>query len=132
MNIVFDTNVLVSAFVFGGLSGKALEYCIENDEIYISQWVISELSDVLRNKFQIEEAEVKNIVTIISAEFNLIAPFTPMPLICRDKDDNNILQLAESSNAHFIITGDKDLLVLEKFKQTGIIKPAGFLTIVKL
>ena len=40
--------------------------------------------------------------------------------ICRDPKDNYLLALAKDSQADFLITGDKDLLVLEKFENTVI------------
>jgi predicted nucleic acid-binding protein len=46
--------------------------------------------------------------------------------ICRDKDDNNIIALAVSAKADFIITGDKDLLVLKKYKSIRIVSPREF------
>jgi len=50
--------------------------------------------------------------------------------VCRDKQDNFILELAETSKAEFIITRDKDLLDLlnKKWKKTKIVKPEDFLT----
>ena len=107
MNIVFDTNVLISAFVFGGTSGKVLEFCVEQDELYISPWILRELTKVLHSKFKFPLTEIETIKSIINSGFNIINPHTHLPAICRDKDDNNILQLAESIKAHFIITGDK-------------------------
>lgn len=57
----------------------------------------------------------------------IVEPNTPLPNICRDPDDNNILQLAETANANFIVTGDKDLLTLAVFGSTKIVSPAVFM-----
>ena len=46
--------------------------------------------------------------------------------ICRDEKDNFLLSLAKDSNADFLITGDKDLLVLKKFENTEIVTIAEF------
>lgn len=48
--------------------------------------------------------------------------------ICRDEKDNILLDLAECCSADYIITGDRDLLVLKKIKVTRIIKPTDFLS----
>lgn len=45
---------------------------------------------------------------------------TSIVSVCRDPDDNILLALAKDSNADFLITGDKDLLILEKFGNTII------------
>jgi len=55
------------------------------------------------------------------------APATKLPKVCRDADDNNILQLAESIKTNYIITGDTDLLTLKKFRSSQIVSPAKFL-----
>ncbi|MEI6728824.1 MAG: putative toxin-antitoxin system toxin component, PIN family [bacterium] len=46
--------------------------------------------------------------------------------ICRDENDNMHLDLAQQAEANFIITGDKDLLILGKFENTLIIQPGDF------
>ncbi len=46
---------------------------------------------------------------------------------CRDPKDNKFLELAVAGNADCIVTGDKDLLVLNPFRDTKIISPANFL-----
>ncbi len=43
--------------------------------------------------------------------------------ISRDYSDDNILALAKSANAKYIVTGDKDLLTLKEFEGTEIISP---------
>lgn len=47
--------------------------------------------------------------------------------ICRDEDDNRFLEVAVTSQAEFIITGDRDLLILKKYKNTKIFSPKEFL-----
>jgi putative PIN family toxin of toxin-antitoxin system len=46
---------------------------------------------------------------------------------CRDTKDNKFLELAVSANASCIITGDKDLLVLNPFRGIPILNAADFL-----
>jgi putative PIN family toxin of toxin-antitoxin system len=47
--------------------------------------------------------------------------------VSRDKDDDKILQCGLEGNVDFIITGDKDLLVLNEYKNIKIIKPKDYL-----
>ena len=51
--------------------------------------------------------------------------------ICRDVKDNFLLALAKDGNADYLLTGDKDLLVIEKFGKTKIITIVGFLDLKK-
>lgn len=46
---------------------------------------------------------------------------------CRDVKDNKFLELAVDGGADFIITGDKDLLVLHPFRNVSMITPSSFL-----
>ena len=50
---------------------------------------------------------------------------------CRDIDDVKILGLSEAAKPDYIITGDKDLLVLKKFRSVPIITPREFWEISK-
>lgn len=47
--------------------------------------------------------------------------------ICRDPKDDKFIDLALSADAHFIISNDKDLLILESFNNTKILDPEDFL-----
>jgi predicted nucleic acid-binding protein len=51
--------------------------------------------------------------------------------LCRDKNDVHILGLAQRSLAENIITGDKDLLELVKYKSAKIITPREFWILLK-
>jgi putative PIN family toxin of toxin-antitoxin system len=47
--------------------------------------------------------------------------------VCRDEKDNKFLELAVSSNANIIVTGDLDLLVLNPFQAIEIVTPDIFI-----
>ncbi|MEA5489407.1 MULTISPECIES: putative toxin-antitoxin system toxin component, PIN family [Pseudanabaena] len=48
--------------------------------------------------------------------------------ICRDRKDDKFLELAINRKADYLITGDRDLLVLHPFRNIQILTPADFLT----
>jgi hypothetical protein len=50
--------------------------------------------------------------------------------VCRDPDDNKLLEIAIAGRADCLVTGDQDLLVLDPFHGIPILTPAKFLTIV--
>lgn len=127
MKVVVDTNVLISAFVFGGNAERALEKVIALGELICSDFILTELTRVLTAKFEVPADKVSRILDTLSQTAIIIEPNSPLPNICRDPDDNNILQLAESANVDFIVTGDKDLLILGSFGNIQIISPTTFL-----
>ena len=51
--------------------------------------------------------------------------------ICRDIKDNFLLALAKDGNADYLLTGDKDLLVIKKFGKTKITTIVDFLELKK-
>ena len=51
--------------------------------------------------------------------------------ISRDPDDDNVLRLAEETKAEYIVTGDKDLLVLNSHTRTKIVAPREFTEILR-
>jgi len=124
--IVIDTNVLISTFVFKGFAAKIFEYCAVYENIILSNWILNELTEKLLNKFKIEPTDVDDIIQLIKDRATILEPINKLPNVCRDKDDNNILQLSEYAKANYIITGDKDLLILNSFNETIILNPRTF------
>ena len=127
MKIVFDTNVILSAFLTQGLSSRILDICLDLHEIIISPWIENEVIEKLANKFKASKKELERVVYFLHSEFKIINPQGEIPNICRDKDDNNILYIAESQKADLIITGDKDLLELKEYLKIKIINPRDFI-----
>ena len=129
MRVVIDTNVLISAFVFSGNAERSLEKALALGEVICSDFITGELTRVLLHKFSIPEEKVNRILATLNQVVQIVEPTTALPDVCRDTDDNYILQLAESVHADFIVTGDKDLLTLVKFGETRIVSPVEFLEI---
>jgi uncharacterized protein len=127
MKIVFDTNVILSAFLTQGLSSRVLDICIDLHEIIISPWIFNEVSKKLKDKFKLSVQQLDRVTNYIHSEFKIIKPSGNKPAICHDEDDNNILHIAEYLKADLIITGDKDLLVLEKYTGINIVSPRIFM-----
>jgi len=126
MKIILDTNVILSAFITEGLSYKVFEICIANHNLFISNWIIKETEEKLKNKFKVKQKEIDELVLFIKNNFTVLEPKGKLPTNCRDKEDNNLLLLAEFTKSDIIITGDKDLLILNKYKKTKILTPREF------
>lgn len=132
MKVILDTNVLISAFVFKGKAASVYHYCATTEDIYISEWIFEELTRTLRRKFNTSKPDIQELVALLSGKCVLAYPTLPLPDICRDPDDNYILQLCECVIADFLITGDKDLLSLGTFKSARIVSPNEFLELLGL
>jgi len=129
LNLVLDTNVLISAIVFGGKPREILEFIIEGRlRLSISEYILDKMKSVLsRKKFGFSLSVIHHIIHEILAIAEYVEPRKTVSLIKNDVADNNILACALEAQANFIITGDQHLLELELFEDTRIRTPAGFL-----
>ena len=94
--------------------------------------LLAELADVLsRDRFRkwFDPQDADNVVAAVREWAILYEPQIQVTA-CRDPDDNYLLALAETSAADYLVTRDKDLLVLGKWKNTIITYPAQFLATV--
>lgn len=123
MTVVLDTNVFVSALIHPG-SARSLVYRLvaANANITISDYIILETETVLRRaKFRRRQIlnqiwqELKPVLTVT------IVNKTPSSKFLRDPKDHPILITAQTAQADYLVTGDKDLLILEKWQHIKII-----------
>ena len=126
MKIVFDTNVLLSALLFSGFSTKVFDFCVARYNLISSDWLLDELEEKLTEKFKLTDAQADTYMSLLRERMAIVHPFNELPEDCRDTDDNHVLQVADYMNVDYIITGDKDLLVLERYKQIQILSPRQF------
>jgi uncharacterized protein len=127
---VFDTNVLVSAFLFKkSVPRQALDRAIENGALVRSEETSSELRAVLmRSKFD-KYISVQDRVKLLDnfEQIALLYTVVHTESLCRDPKDDKFLNLALSAKSELIVSGDQDLLVLSPTFPIAIMTPAQFL-----
>ena len=126
--VVFDTNIFVSAIIFGGNPRACLEM-VRNGEIrlFTSRTLLFELSESLQRKFGYSGEEVEEIILGIAAFTDIVEPGETVGLIKTDKSDNRVLEVAAEVGADFIVSGDKKhILSLGKFRKTKILNASEF------
>lgn len=95
----------------------------------MSQETLQELTDVLgREKFDpyLTIAERQQFLRQLSFVVELITYIIPLT-VCRDPKDDKFLGLAISGQANFLLTGGKDLLILDPFKEVRIFSCSTYL-----
>ncbi len=130
VKVVFDTNVWISIAMEKILKDKFLQ-AKQELTVYISNEIILEISKVL---FYPRIAEIlkqigvreKEILRVILANCRMITPKVSLNVINEDAEDNRILECAMASGADIIVSGDKHLLKLGKFRKTKILTPREF------
>lgn len=126
MKVVLDSNVIVAAFAARGLCGALFELCLDRHTIILSDFILAEVRRAFAQKLKMPQHSISKIESYLR-EICVLSSFDKITKnICRDKDDNNIIALAVSAKADFIITGDKDLLVLKKYQSVRIVSPREF------
>ncbi len=126
MRVTLDTNVLIAAFVARGTCSDLLEHLVRHHTPVVSPFILGEFREKLTGKFKMPEAEVEEAVELLRSRMEVVEP-EPLPKpVCRDSDDDHVLAAAKTSGSACLITGDKDLLVLERFEGIPILRPNAF------
>ena len=126
MKIILDTNVIISSLITKGVCYEVVKYIKKRHSVFISNFIIKELKEKLKNKFKYDEKEIKEVLFFLSAYFINMGNVRITEEKCKDIDDNNILSLAIKVKADIIITGDKELLEIKVHNFVKILKPADF------
>jgi putative PIN family toxin of toxin-antitoxin system len=127
---VFDTNVLISALLFeNSKPAQALRYALANGEVLLSLDLLEELNEVLGrerfNRYLTTEEREEFLEALI--EQAVLVEITENVQECRDPKDDKVLELALNGEAQYIISGDRDLLVLHPFRGVLVITADEFL-----
>lgn len=128
MKAVFDTNVLIAAFLTEGLcSGLLLRARKNAFNLVLCDDIISEFQGILTKKFKLSSSDISEITTIVTeAASEILHQTASLGRICRDLNDDMVIACAVDSNTDYIVTGDEDLLILKRYKDIVIINPRNF------
>ncbi|MBC8100595.1 MAG: putative toxin-antitoxin system toxin component, PIN family [Armatimonadetes bacterium] len=135
MRVVLDTNTVISSLFWRGLPGKVYDAAIAGRyTLLTSDPLIYEFEQVLRRpKFAPLLKAAQYDIDQILAKYRNLAEFIPLielPLgIVRDPNDRMVLACAMSGNAGYVVSGDKDLLVLGNYQTISILSTVQFLEI---
>jgi putative PIN family toxin of toxin-antitoxin system len=128
VNVVCDTNVLISGVLFGGHAREILRLASRGVLInFISPGILREVDNVLRrSKFGLRPDHVLEIITLFKDTFEIVIPSIRVQAIRSDSEDNHVIEAALAARAEFIISGDKHLLELREWQDIHLISPAHF------
>lgn len=128
LKILLDTNIIISAIGFGGKPRIILQLILDKKiKAVTSPVLLAELADVVAKKFPKLADNFEITMKQIKHKFKVIQPVKTVSMV-NDEDDNRVLEAADEGDSDFIITGDKELLELGKFKGIQIVTAMQFLT----
>ncbi len=130
MRVVLDTNVLISALLFSGITSKLVPLWQRGTfTVLLSREILEEYLQVLAYpKFQLSEGEIKGLIEKeLLAFVQIIKPGMRVHVIKQDPSDNKFLECAVAGRAGSVISGDKVLLAIRHYRQVRIQTPSQFL-----
>lgn len=127
-----DSNIYVSALLFGGLPQRFLDRAREGAfRLAISDVLLTELRGVLAVKFGWTAAMLDEAFQRLSRFIIQVTPSQTLRVIEADPDDDRVLECAIAAGSHYIVTGDKDLLRLGNYNSIQILTVADFLKLLE-
>ena len=127
--VVVDTNIIINGLInqHGYSHQLILQWKAGNFSLVITKQLKEEYQVVLsRRKFSekygLSKPEIASIMRRINKESLLMNFQQVLPINVRDKKDEIIIATAMGGNADYLVTGDKDLLILKRSPKLGNLK----------
>jgi putative PIN family toxin of toxin-antitoxin system len=128
VKVVADTNVYVSAIIFGGKPQTILELAEDGQiELFISDDILAETTRILRDKFHRTPEQLRADAMALEAITARVQPIEQIDAVPADPTDNRILECAVAADSEAIISGDKHVLALGSFRGIEIISVSDLL-----
>jgi len=127
--VVLDTNVLISAVLSPhGKTFACLSWVLDNATLLTSRELLDELDTRLaRAKFNKYVDDGRRRAFVADLAFTaVLVEVRGVVKLCRDPDDDKLLEIIVAGGADCLVTGDQDLLVFNPFQGVPILTPAGF------
>ena len=135
MRVVVDTNVVVSALLFGGTLGRLIPLWKERRITpVVSAPIAAEYLRVLAYpRFGLAESEIHYLIHREILPYCDVIDVDPGPVVVKDDPaDDAFLYCAAAARARFVISGDGHLLALKAFGGIPIVSPAEFFDVLKV
>ena len=126
LKVVVDTNIIISAFIVDhGPTAQLLQSWKEDQfTLTISRELLVEIEEVLKRQdlrvqYHFTSDRISDLLIALKTIAELVNPLPvhKLPFHCRDPKDDILLAAAFGGEVHYLITGDKDLLVLKEKAQ---------------
>ncbi len=127
MKIVIDTNVLISGVFFGGFPRKIISSIVGRKlNACATVEIINEYEETVQEMIERKQGHIgRSILTPLISALEIIEPVSNIK-ISRDPGDDKFIGCAKDAHALYIVSGDKYLLVLEKYENIGIMTDREF------
>jgi putative PIN family toxin of toxin-antitoxin system len=125
--VVFDTNVYISAFFWKGTPFHLFQNTLRGEVLnYVSPQILKEVEGKLLKKFYVPPDKTGELLEIIAFNSTIVYPKRRLRVVKADPSDNKIIDCAVEARASYVISGDKHLLELKRYKNIKIVSPKEF------
>jgi uncharacterized protein len=130
VRVVFDTNVLVSAMGWTGAPKACLDLA-RNGQVdgLTCLEILDELARVLEIKLGFDSRESVDAVTEMIGFLHVVPVTGRLHGLVRDTGDDMVVECALVGGASYVVTGDRDLLVLSDYEGIRMIRPVDFIAL---
>jgi len=132
MTVVLDSNVVLSAFLYGGRPKQIFQMVLSGSiQLASSEALLNEVRGVLqRPKFGLNTQFIQTMLSEYSGVAKWKEPAEHFSIVQDDPNDNQFIDCAVAAKADYLITGDKHLLKLAAFRMVKIISVDSFLEVI--
>jgi len=131
IGVTADTNIYVSALIFGGIPRQFLIAARERKfQLDISSPIIAEIQRILVTKFSWTPEILQTEMRRLSEITTLASPTRTITAVPRDPDDDKFIECAVAAGSNYIVSGDGDLLSLGRFEGIQIVRVADFMAMI--
>lgn len=129
---ILDTNVVISAIVFGGKPRRVLNLAIEGKiSLFFSEPMFEEIREILGGrKFRLTTPQLLAVERELEAISDTVYPDKSIKVVKDDPDDDLFIECALAADADYIVSGDKHLLDLKRYGNIKIVNAAEFIELV--
>jgi len=130
MRVVIDTNVFISAIVFGGKPRRVINLVADDSvTLIMAEAIITEIRRIIVSKFPNFLEDLMRVEKLLEQDAEWVKLGFNTERITRDPNDDKFIETALIGSCHYMISGDKDLLDLKEYMGIKILSPAGFLSL---
>jgi putative PIN family toxin of toxin-antitoxin system len=128
VKVVLDTNVVLSALVFGGVPQAVLSACLDGTfQMMATPEVLAEYRRAIEAYWTVHpETRDDESLRRIAAGCLAVPEVQKVRGVCRDPDDDKFLACALSAGALVVVSGDKALLATDGFEGLRVMTVRAF------
>lgn len=127
MRLVLDTNIVVSALIWGSTPYKLLQAATDGGvELFSSPMLLAELNRVLArehlsSRLAKQASSAEQAIGFYGELAISVSPLVTPRAVPRDADDDQVIAAALAAGADLVVSGDADLLSLGSFEGIAIV-----------